>query len=41
MSTLNKVLEDASEITITPDGNQTEPNGLNYDYITEYSYGSF
>ena len=31
----------ANEITITPDGNQTESNGLNYDYITEYSYGVF
>ncbi|MGY8919072.1 MAG: hypothetical protein ACKVJ4_01755 [Flavobacteriales bacterium] len=31
----------ANEITITPDGDQRESNGLNYDYITEYSYGVF
>ena len=31
----------ANEITITPDGNQTEPNGLNIDGITQFSYGVF
>ena len=30
-----------NEITITPDGDQIQSNGLNYDYITEYSYGFF
>ena len=30
-----------NEITISPDGNQIQSDGLDYDYITEYSYGFF
>ncbi|MBL6877530.1 MAG: YfhO family protein [Flavobacteriaceae bacterium] len=30
-----------NEITISPDGNQIHSDGLDYDYITEYSYGFF
>ena len=30
-----------NEITISPDGNQILSDGLDYDYITEYSYGFF
>jgi hypothetical protein len=30
-----------NEITITVDGDQIQPDGLDYDYITEYSYGIF
>ena len=31
----------SSEITITTDGNTKELNGLDYDYITTWSYGVF
>ena len=31
----------SSEITITTDGNTKELNGLDYDYITKWSYGVF
>ena len=30
-----------NEITISPDGNQIQSDGLDYEYITEYSYGFF
>jgi len=30
-----------NEITISPDVNQIQSDGLDYDYITEYSYGFF
>ena len=30
-----------NEITITPDGDQIQSDGLDYNYITEYSYGIF
>ncbi|MDA9356799.1 YfhO family protein [Flavobacteriaceae bacterium] len=31
----------SSEITINPDGSQRDSSGLDYNYITEYSYGIF
>ena len=37
----NQSTRGTNEITITPDGNEIESSGLNYDYITEYSYGVF